>query len=245
MKKLREHIDILSSYFRGANYLSNLHLFLHMNIVISELNKGSQNLPTVLHCKSSTDRTGIGAALVATLRQFERLRIPIPSDMTLLTKDIRFKELFYLNWIPTWHQRSKYSRDIEGISFGKAVGQNPILLDVLPKRFLDKQKASISHNIRSGFFALFNALGLKIYTAVNINNPFVFAPTNPFMSPTKMTPEEFRDKMATIAYSNIQRKKLSYLPDFYLNKRVHKFRSQSRAALSPLQKQQRPWLTFQ
>jgi hypothetical protein len=232
-EKLHDHIATLNKYFKGDQHLSNLHLFLHMNIILQELNSENEDLPTVLHCKSSTDRTGIGAALLATLKQFERLGIPLPSDMNVLTSDIRFKELFHINWIPTWHQRSKLSRDIEGISFGKGLGQNPILLDILPERFLQRKKGSMSGRIKSSFFAAANALGYEFYRAFHLNTCS--------LKNKEMTTEKHGEKMAVLAHSNCQRKTPCHLPTVYLNERIHNFRSKTGSPLSPLQKEKQIW----
>ncbi len=218
LKKVQQHVEILNNYFSGSIHLSSIHLFLHMNIILSEINGVNESLPIVLHCKSSTDRTGIGAAILATLGQFKSLKIPIPSDLNLLTSDLRFKELFFLNWAPTWHQRSKYSRDILGISFGAGLQQNPILVDCLPKRFL-KDSSSKFHNIKSGFFAGINFLGLRIYHCFSKKVP------------------------AVSLHAKLQLNNHSYLPKLRINEKAAKFRSVGQA-LSPLQKSKKNELLF-
>lgn len=232
IKKVVHHIHTLDNYFKGKTHLSSLHLFLHMNIVLSELNGKHENLPLVLHCKSSTDRTGIGAAILSTLAQFKKLNISIPSDMSLLTKDSKFKELFALNWIPLWYQRSKYSRDVEGISFGSSIGQNPIVVECLPERYLKKSRSK-RRFVFSAALATGNFIG-SAFMALHRTNLFIL---NLLAYKFSLTSEEkLLDSFIVANNAILESSKLSFYPNTRVNEKGLKFKSQKGTPRSPLDK---------
>lgn len=231
--ELEPHIKALEQHFSSlSKRLSILHLFLHMNIIISAINGANEKLPTVLHCKSSTDRTGIGMAILATLKQFKRLGIPIPGDLKKLTDDLRFKELFALNWIPTWHQRSSFSRDDLGISFGSGVQQNPILLECLPKRYLTKSPSLPMQAVQS---AAFNILHYPLLVLTQTAHQIAYLPANL----ARLTSAEGRKELFTI-YKNTLLDMVTPViyPSTFINEKGNQFRSTGKPALSPLQKKE-------
>ena len=131
-KEVQLHIDALDRHFTSLNpftQLDNLTLFLHLQHVMQE-----SGIPTAIHCKSSTDRTGIGVAYTTALVQYKALGKTVPKSMNDLLKEEAFKELFAIAWQP-WHQRSRHSRDVLGISFGGYPVENPMVLRGLPDRY--------------------------------------------------------------------------------------------------------------
>lgn len=105
-------------------------------------------IPIVYHCKSSTDRTSITIALSQALGQWIALKQPLPSDLTLLLKDWRFKELFAANWM-AGHQITRHARGGEGtvagetlnpknlgLSLSRGMSQNPMIAKLVPERYL-------------------------------------------------------------------------------------------------------------
>ncbi len=215
--QLQSHINVLDQYFMGKKHLSDAHLFMLMNTVLKELSGESEELPLVLHCKSSTDRTGIGAAILTAMSQMKRLGIEIPSDMGLLTKDPRFKALYQINWIPTWHQRSEYSRDIAGISFGNGITQNPIVIECLPENFLEKSSSSLRW-LGSGAFAASSTLILN--TSFYLNR--FFKQNSPAFS----------------AYLQNDLFTFPYYPNVQVNQKGLVYKSKGEA-LSPLRKEEK------
>lgn len=106
------------------------------------------NLPSVYHCKSSTDRTSIAIALSSALHQWTALNLPIPENLNDLIKEDHFKELFAANWM-TGHQITRYARGAKGtvakeklnpknlgLSLSRGIAQNPIISQLLPERYL-------------------------------------------------------------------------------------------------------------
>lgn len=105
-------------------------------------------LPIVFHCKSSTDRTSITIALSQTLGQWIAMKQPLPSDLSILLKDWRFKELFVANWM-AGHQITRHARGGEGtvagetlnqknlgLSLSRGMAQNPMIAKLVPERYL-------------------------------------------------------------------------------------------------------------
>lgn len=106
------------------------------------------NLPVVYHCKSSVDRTAILIALSSAMQQWIDLGLEIPSPVTSLLADFRFKELFAANFL-TGHQITSYPRSFDGIIDGKngcphnigyslfrGLAQNPLIHRLMPERYL-------------------------------------------------------------------------------------------------------------
>ncbi len=106
------------------------------------------DIPSVYHCKSSTDRTSATVAISSALKQWLELNLPVPEDLRELIKDVRFKELFAANWM-AGHQVTRYARGGKGTVAGekldnknlglclfRGVGQNPIIAHLLPERYL-------------------------------------------------------------------------------------------------------------
>jgi hypothetical protein len=232
-KILEPHIKALKQHFSSiSKRLPLLHLFLHMNIILSSLNGDSEKLPTVLHCKSSTDRTGIGMAILATLHQFKRLGIPIPADLKKLTGDLRFKELFALNWIPTWHQRSAFSRDDLGISFGSGIQQNPLLLDCLPKRYLTPPSPLPAQAIQT---VAFNVLHHPILALTQAIHHIGYLPENL----RRLASTQGRKELFAIYKNSLWDMTTPIIyPSRFINEKGNKFRSKGIPVLSPLQKQE-------
>ncbi len=106
------------------------------------------DMPTIYHCKSSTDRTSIANALSSSLKQWIDLKLPLPAHLPELIKDERFKELFAANWM-AGHQITRYARGGEGtvcgerlnnenlgLSLSRGISQNPTIAHLLPARYL-------------------------------------------------------------------------------------------------------------
>lgn len=230
-KLLAPHIQALHEHFSSfSKKLPLLHLFLHINIIISAINEKHEELPTIVHCKSSTDRTGIGLSILATLKQFKQLGIPIPGDVKKLTEDLRFKELFALNWIPTWHQRSAFSRDALGISFGSGIQQNPILIECLPKRYLTKPSSLFTQGVQT---AAFNAIHYPLVLLTQSIHLIGYIPDNL----KRLGSVQGRKELFTI-YKNaiLDITGIVPYPASFINKKGNQFRSSGKGALSPLQK---------
>ncbi len=158
-KGVQAHVQQLEEYFAGHLHLSNLHLFIHMHLVLSAINT-NEELPLVLHCKSTVDRTGMGVAILTALDQWKRLGKTIPADLSKLidSKEEEFKELFFLNWLPTWNERARAARVHEGVCFGLGASRNPIMLECLPKRCLKESKSTLRWML-SGALATINTIG--------------------------------------------------------------------------------------
>lgn len=218
-EKLKPHIETLEAYFAGKTSLSSLHLFLHMNMLIMEISGENEELPLVLHCKSSTDRTGIGAAVLASVKQMKKMGEEIPADMSTLTQNVKFKELFALNWIPTWHQRSEYSRDVAGISFGKDISQNPVVAECLPERYLTPSKSLIRWTL-SGIFGGFSVAISELRSM-----------TSTFTSKLSEEGKAFDSYLKTDL-------SIPYYPHVHVNKLGGQYRSTG-IPLSPLQKEEK------
>lgn len=107
-------------------------------------------LPTVYHCKSSTDRTAIAVAMSTALQNWMNCGLEFPKNKpphTILS-DERFKELFIANAM-SCHQVTRVSRSAEGIVKGHKqlphiIGfewgknnykKNEIVLRLLPERY--------------------------------------------------------------------------------------------------------------
>ena len=116
------------------------------------------DLPQLLHCKSSTDRTSL-AVIATALRQWETLGLPIPGDIISLLKDEDFKELLAANWQAghavtrnargphgVIHQIDEHGKTHEvildhekvGIAMNEGAAQCVIPAKILPARYLKK-----------------------------------------------------------------------------------------------------------
>lgn len=106
------------------------------------------DLPIVYHCKSNIDRTGILIAISSALQQWIDLGLEVPTPVTSLLLDIRFKELFAANFL-TGHQITGYARSFEGpvngkmgcphnigYSLSRGLTQNPLIHRLMPERYL-------------------------------------------------------------------------------------------------------------
>jgi len=133
-------------------------------------------IPIVYHCKSSTDRTSITIALSQALGQWIDLKQPLPSDLTLLLKDWRFKELFAANWM-AGHQITRYARGGEGtvagqtlnpknlgLALSRGMAQNPMIAKLVPERYL----TDFSFFERGGRKVLPNCIKILGFIAISI-----------------------------------------------------------------------------
>lgn len=98
------------------------------------------NVPHVDHCKSSTDRTSIAVSLSSAIAEW---RDGIPEDESgrfaphLLLKNEAFKERFAVH-AQAFLEVTKVARGRPGFSWGAAAQTNPLLVRILPERFLEK-----------------------------------------------------------------------------------------------------------
>jgi len=233
-KIVASHLKAMQQHFSSfSKRLSMLDLFLHTNIVLSALNEDAELLPTVLHCKSSTDRTGIGMAILATIKQFKRLGIPIPNDLKELKNNVAFKELFAMNWIPTWHQRSAFSRDNLGISFGSGIQQNPILLECLPKRYLNSSSSLPVQVIQN---TAFNILHYPLVASSQLIHHIGYLPEHL----KRLTSSRGRKELFTIWKNTVwdMVTPFSY-PSTFISEKGNLFRSSGLAPVSPLEKKEK------
>ena len=205
------HVRKLEEYFAGRTHLSNLHLFIHMHLVLSAINI-NEELPLVLHCKSTIDRTGMGAAILTTLNQWKRLGKKIPEDLQELTDSEPFKELVRLNWLPIWNERARFSRDHEGICFGLGASRNPILLECLPKRCLKKSK-STARWIASGIVAAINTIGIRLKLLWISLEPLFY----------NHSEQELSDWYARKQYAYLQTKTTTYFPHMLFGENVAQY----------------------
>lgn len=164
-----KHLDTLKEAARGSNssfkeileqqntrlqttidLLKNAPLRPEEELFLRDFLCKELHLPTVYHCKSSTDRTAIAVALSSSLEQWKELQLSMPQDLRILLKDWRFKELFASNWM-AGHQITRYARGAKGTvgkttlnnkklgySLPRGVAQNPLVVNLLPERYLKK-----------------------------------------------------------------------------------------------------------
>lgn len=229
VQKLEYHIQTLNRYFQEQKYLDPVELFFHMHILLAELNQEHEVLPIVLHCKSSTDRTGIAAAMLTALKQYRKMQLPIPQDPKKWISDPKFKELFVLNWIPMWHQRSKFSRDIEGVSFGSGLFQNPILLECLPQRYLTNSFQYPSWWGKVGLLTIFNLIGSlsEVSSRALLLGQAFSSKRNPESATTV-----FRKSL-------LEQSRPSFCPTVQVNEKGLRFKSKTSHPPSPLEKEEK------
>lgn len=108
------------------------------------------NIPIVTHCKSSVDRTGVALALESAIKQWEKaeLRNDFPEELAinrvnphLIMQTDEFKELFAHNLLGSL-PITKIARGQYGYKLNHGILQNPVVLRLLPKRFLTDYKIS-------------------------------------------------------------------------------------------------------
>lgn len=97
------------------------------------------DLPHLVHCKSSTDRTSF-AILATTLRQWENMGLPIPADITSLLDDEDFKELFAANW-EARHAVTRSARAPHGV-----IKERDAITGEERERILDHEKIGLAMN---------------------------------------------------------------------------------------------------
>lgn len=132
-------------------------------------------LPPVYHCKSSTDRTSIAYALSTALQQWIDLKLPIPSPLTDLIKDHRFKELFAANWM-VGHQITRYARGgkgtVEGVKLNnknlglmlsRGVAQYASVARLLPERYLTDFPSAEKNKLAALYALLLIPLSIFLY----------------------------------------------------------------------------------
>jgi hypothetical protein len=143
---LRNQLQLLEKVWQGCK--NDRDLLPEEKILQRDLLYKLLNIPCVYHCKHSNDRTGILIALSSAMHQWIELGLNIPEHPIHLTQDIRFKELFAAH-LMTGHQITRYTRAYEGsvnqtkgckhnigYRFSKGLSQNPVILRLMPERYL-------------------------------------------------------------------------------------------------------------
>jgi hypothetical protein len=100
----------------------------------------SSNLPEVVHCKSSVDRTGIAVAIISAMRQWldKNRQVSFGNKPILeIAEQDEFKELFACH-LEKGLIMTKLSRGKQGYKFNFGCHQSLALQDLLPDRYLRK-----------------------------------------------------------------------------------------------------------
>lgn len=119
------------------------------------------NIPIVVHCLSSVDRTGLASAAIVAMKQWLRSGKEIPLDQNgkvaiHLLPEIKakkedgasftpFKQLFAFNLIKGM-KIGELSRGEKGLKLERGLAQNPILKDLFPEEYLKKKEGSFIHH---------------------------------------------------------------------------------------------------
>lgn len=109
----------------------------------------AKNLPLVLHCMSSKDRTGIAIALVSAFEQYKKAGFFQEGQEEAMLQDERFKEMFF-GHLMIAHNITNYGRGAKGELcgvtlkelYGLEVTHNETLSRLLPKRYVRLSKLS-------------------------------------------------------------------------------------------------------
>jgi hypothetical protein len=133
------------------------------------------DLPIIYHCKSSTDRTSVTAALSSTLKQWIDLGLPIPENSIDLLKNDLLKELFAANWM-AGHQITRYARGGKGTVAGqklnnknlglhlsRGIAQNPIVAHLLPERYIQDFSTAKKCKYVAAYLCLLAPLTILFY----------------------------------------------------------------------------------
>jgi hypothetical protein len=102
-------------------------------------------IPIDVHCKSSVDRTNIAAAMITAMQVFLRSKQPVPDSIhdivTMRANEYSpFKELFAYA-LTKGLKIPELARFDRGFKFERGIAQHPALCDLLPDRYLKKNRA--------------------------------------------------------------------------------------------------------
>jgi hypothetical protein len=160
--RLQKRRDRLNAHFRSESlqdHMTHLDLFYNLHDLLQEM-----NIPTAVHCKSSTDRTGMGIERMFAMKHYKELGFTVTDDIKELIEDERFKILVAYH-LDAWHQRTRHSRDVLGRSYGppSAINSNPMMVTSLPEAYLIDKKKPIEHGARKGFDRVVRPLAILVY----------------------------------------------------------------------------------
>jgi len=116
------------------------------------------NLPHIIHCMSSKDRTGICIALISAIEQHKQKYQNVPVDYEKILTTEEFKEFFAAN-LMAGHTMARYGRGSQGEFmgeqleelFGLDMNANQALYRMLPERYL--KHVGVEKKLLAGFAA--------------------------------------------------------------------------------------------